>query len=104
MIETSINNNDKIFGYHPITPTIKIISAGKIKEPIVKDRFQSDVEDSELDHLGDIPLDSEYKSKRELSSAEGTHSSADLVYYCKFNPYINHNINKSKYYMITTKP
>ena len=57
MIETSINNNDKIFGYHPITPTIKIISAGKIKEPIVQDRFGSDVDDSELEHLGDIPLE-----------------------------------------------
>ncbi|MBW2144462.1 MAG: hypothetical protein JRG75_08720 [Deltaproteobacteria bacterium] len=53
-------NNNEILGYHPVTPSIKIISAGKIKEPIVKDRFQSDVDDSELDHLGDILLEVVY--------------------------------------------
>jgi len=53
-------SNNKIYGYHPITPTIKKILAGKIKEPLVKDRFETDVNDSELYHLGDILLEVVY--------------------------------------------
>ena len=31
MIETSGNSNDKIFGYHPVTPTIRACSIIKIQ-------------------------------------------------------------------------
>ncbi len=59
-------NNDKISGYIPITPSIKIISADKIQEPIVKDRIETDVDDSELDHLGDILLEVIYSRESKI--------------------------------------
>lgn len=63
MIEISINNRIKIFGYSPIIPTLKKIPVSKIKEPIVQDRFETDVDDGELDHIGDIPLEVIYSQE-----------------------------------------
>ena len=65
-MSTPINRKNKLFGYRPESPTLKKISANKIKEPIIKDRFDFEVDSNEFEHLGDIPLEVAY-------SHESTH-------------------------------
>jgi hypothetical protein len=50
-------NNNEILGYHPVTPSIKIISAGKIKDQIIQDRFELEADDKELEHITDVPVE-----------------------------------------------
>jgi hypothetical protein len=57
MSEIPTNNKIKIFGYRPVTPTLKKIFTSKIKEPTVKDRFEFEATNNEVDHLGEIPLE-----------------------------------------------
>lgn len=60
MNEIPRNNKVKIFGYRPESPTLKKISASKIKEPLIKDRFEIDVDDSENDNLSNVPIEVVY--------------------------------------------